>query len=76
MWLGKAAWEGRFSSELGGPRSTTRPGGGTWLALFEGQKGRQCGWNRERCSKGLFFFFKWPHPWHMEVPRPGIESEL
>ena len=56
MWLGKAAWEGRFSSELGGPRSTTRPGGGTWLALFEGQKGRQCGWNRERCSKGLFFF--------------------
>ena len=21
-------------------------------------------------------FFSWPHQWHMEVPRPGIESEL
>ena len=20
-------------------------------------------------------FFLWPHPWHMEVPRPGIESQ-
>ena len=26
---------------------------------------------------GLFFFFLilWPHPRHMEVPRPGIKSE-
>ena len=24
----------------------------------------------------LFFFFLWPHPWHMEVPRPGTESKL
>ena len=23
-----------------------------------------------------FFFFLWPHLWHMEVPRIGIESEL
>ena len=22
------------------------------------------------------FFFKWPHPQRMEVPRPGIESKL
>ena len=22
-----------------------------------------------------FLFLFWPHPWHMEVPRPGIESE-
>ena len=22
------------------------------------------------------FFFKWLHPWHMEVPGPGSESEL
>ena len=24
----------------------------------------------------FFFFFKWPHSHHMEVPKPGIESEL
>ena len=24
----------------------------------------------------FFFFFKWPHPWHMEVPGSGIESKL
>ena len=24
----------------------------------------------------FFFFFKWLYPWHMEAPRPGIESEL
>ena len=28
----------------------------------------------------MYFIFKifevlWPHPWHMEVPGPGIESE-
>ena len=23
-----------------------------------------------------FFFFLWPHLWHMEVPGLGIESEL
>ena len=23
-----------------------------------------------------FFFFLWPHLWHMEVPKLGIESEL
>ena len=23
-----------------------------------------------------FFFFLGPHPWHMEVPRLGVESEL
>ena len=27
---------------------------------------------RGLCS---FFFFKWLHPWHMEVPGPGIESK-
>ena len=26
------------------------------------------------CS--LYFFFLGPHPWHMEVPRLGIKSEL
>ena len=24
----------------------------------------------------LFFVFVGPHPWHMEVPRLGVESEL
>ena len=24
----------------------------------------------------FFFFFQWPHPRHMEIPEPGIESEL
>ena len=29
------------------------------------------------CVKFLdFFFFLWSYPLHMEVPRPGIESEL
>ena len=23
-----------------------------------------------------FFFFLWPHLWHMEVPRLGVTSEL
>lgn len=23
-----------------------------------------------------FFFFSWPHPWHMQIPGPQIESEL
>ena len=23
----------------------------------------------------LLLFFLWPHPWHMEVPGPGIEPE-
>ena len=23
----------------------------------------------------FLFFFKWLHPWHVEVPRPGIESK-
>ena len=27
-------------------------------------------------KKILFFFFLGPHPWHMEVPRPRVESEL
>ena len=27
-------------------------------------------------SAFFFFFFLGPHPWHMEVPRLGIESEL
>ena len=24
----------------------------------------------------LFFFFSGPHPWHKEVPRLGVESEV
>ena len=24
----------------------------------------------------LFYFFLWPHMWHMEVPGPGVELEL
>ena len=27
-------------------------------------------------SPADFFFFFWPHPRHVEVPRPGIETEL
>ena len=33
--------------------------------------------SRMLCN-GLFFFFRFlgPHPWHMEVPRLGVELEL
>ena len=24
----------------------------------------------------FFFFFFWPHPWHVKVPRLGVETEL
>ena len=24
----------------------------------------------------IYFFFKWPFPWHIDFPRPGIESDL
>ena len=30
----------------------------------------------ENLGEWLSFFFLWPHPQHMEVPRPGIESKL
>ena len=29
-----------------------------------------------RGSPEIFFFSLGPHPWHMEVPRLGVESEL
>ena len=29
----------------------------------------------KRMVNRLFRFFLWPHPWHMEVPGPGFESE-
>ena len=32
--------------------------------------------NRREVSKRFFCSFLWPHPWHMEVPRRGVESEL
>ena len=28
------------------------------------------------CQFSFFFFFLGPHPWHMEVPRSGVELEL
>ena len=34
-------------------------------------------WAGQRCVLGGFFFcFLRPHPWHMEVPRLGVELEL
>ena len=27
-------------------------------------------------TSGFFTCFLGPHPWHMEVPRPGVKSEL
>ena len=30
----------------------------------------------DRMEFNIFFFFKRPHPQHMEVPRLGVESEL
>ena len=24
----------------------------------------------------VYFVFLWPHPWHMEVPRLGVKSEM
>ena len=29
--------------------------------------------DRLRGEKQMFLNFIWPHPWHVEVPRPGIE---
>ena len=32
-------------------------------------------WRQQRKPTfSLFFFFFWPHPWHREVPQPGIKS--
>ena len=28
------------------------------------------------CLFVYLFIYLWPHPWHMEVPGPGTESEL
>ena len=34
-------------------------------------------WQGRSCSlMGFGFCFCWPHSWHMEVPRPGVELEL
>ena len=32
--------------------------------------------NKISRDKTIFFVFLGPHPWHMEVPRLGVESEL
>ena len=32
--------------------------------------------NTIRNYAGVFFVFLGPHPWHMEIPRLGVESEL
>ena len=32
-------------------------------------------WQMLECSGKDFFFPLWLHPWHMKVPKPGIESE-
>ena len=40
----------------------------------------ECGWGKwSQVLEGLlkiFFFFLGPHPWHIEVPRLGVESDL
>ena len=32
--------------------------------------------HQDKLRTPFFFFFFWPHPWHMEVPRLGVELEL
>ena len=45
--------------------------------LFEGtQLARRQGWARQPGSTISVFFFLGPHPWHLEVPRLVVESEL
>ena len=44
----------------------------------EGVKGLQLLSICEQCLPSRFYFYLlilWPHPWHTEVPRPGIEPE-
>ena len=44
-----------------------------------GQKLAFGGLERQKCTnrdKSFFVFvfvFKWPHEWHMEAPRPGVQ---
>lgn len=41
---------------------------------------REEGWGEGRTLYDLrsvfFFFFFWPHLWHVEFPRPGIKPSL
>ena len=44
-----------------------------YKATVNKTKGRK---REQQIIVGIFFFFYWPHPWHMEVPRLGVELEL
>ena len=46
-----------------------RPGGHYRMRLEPDE-----GWGVEDMARlQIFFFFFWPHPWHAEVPGPGIK---
>ena len=45
-----------------------------WENIHRNQNG--AGPMKHRSSNGFFFFFLQPHLQHMEVPGPGVESEL
>ena len=49
---------------------------GPGLPCLRDRRGDSVAGTEKDVPRVFFFFFKWPHPWHMEVPRPGIESEL
>ena len=75
---GKGAW--RFIS-VPGPRAEWRrveskSGETIEKTLLPLLKVLSSKWSHSTGCWGFFFFFSWLHPQHMEVPRPGIESEL
>ena len=71
-----------------GVRARMGAAGGGVEMIRHRQKGQQLKNPSEGCagvfvlflqffpSLNPFFFFFWPHPWHVEVSGPGTESEL
>ena len=49
---------------------------GVWNILTAQIEGHVLTFRAKVWSRPLLFFFLGPHPWHMEVPRLGVKSEL
>ena len=67
----------RQEEDVGGPvrRLLTSAGErSSWLDYMVGVEMETCGWSELFIY--LFFVFLGPHPWHMQVPRLGLELEL
>ena len=48
----------------------------TFMQVLREDKDRVANQGNVKIYTSFFFFFLWPHPWHREIPRSGIESEL